>query len=504
VGLPAEADGPGDGKLGEFDANFLNAEASESLGSGYNNCIHYKVDGMLTAQPPFEQDSDGNMVIHGRKYPRPIFVTPTSTTADTGVYYKRPASGNGYWHYACARVSKWNLVGSSGGSWSFQARYYIMYSDGSNKAEIERICDRERARTDIPYDNRLSITVSKATHQASGYTNVYVEARDIDPLLFKAYRYFSPSIDEIEWLEDRTDAVLPFGTLTLQAAQSARRLDVNALMLAKDLVDTPHLIEDLADSAINIADALMDGRQLNKVSDLKRELKPYASFYLANHYGTRLSAKDVSEAEDANVMLAQSAANYCDRELPDFRQTYSKTQYMGANGSAKVGDTGLWKEITCERRVTMIVDTMSDEGVHAYDTVEQSTNAFVTGIQRYLYEYDWIPSFSNIWDAVPWSFVVDWFLPIGDVFEKQEQRSYVETLPIRRVFNSSKWQMTERVKCCTGSVEWTGSLHITLYKRDCLGSPVAPVYIDASDLPPHSSPFDHIVEGAALLVQVLN
>lgn len=52
---------------------------------------------------------------------------------------------------------------------------------------------------------------------------------------------------------------------------------------------------------------------------------------------------------------------------------------------------------------------------------------------RHAYEWDYFPSLANIWDAVPLSFVVNWFVNVGDIFEDVDrlvQSRYYNTVGI--------------------------------------------------------------------------
>jgi hypothetical protein len=50
---------------------------------------------------------------------------------------------------------------------------------------------------------------------------------------------------------------------------------------------------------------------------------------------------------------------------------------------------------------------------------------------------------ANVWDMVPFSFVVDWFLKIGDILEKLDTRSRAFEIPISKVWYSVRTQYDE-------------------------------------------------------------
>jgi hypothetical protein len=49
-------------------------------------------------------------------------------------------------------------------------------------------------------------------------------------------------------------------------------------------------------------------------------------------------------------------------------------------------------------------------------------------VVRGLMDIDVFPELGNIWDVVPYSFVIDWFIPFGDLFDAIDANTYRSTL----------------------------------------------------------------------------
>lgn len=256
-----------------------------------------------------------------------------------------------------------------------------------------------------------------------------------------------------------------FGDLANEAAKSIRSLDINSIAFIRDFVDFKKLIRSVA----NVADP----------ESLKQWGQRLSSLYLGHHYGTRLTIKDT-----------EKIAHAIDRI--DLENAY---QTMGASISENIQIFG--REYTVERRLTAKVRNVSDEILHETLDVSSAIDQFVNRIKRVGYELDIAPSAANLWDLVPYSFVVDWFLPIGKNLENREDRSYMETLPVDSVFLSSKltWTIDEIIPLSTTNLHT--SLSCKYYERECTSDlPYPPMHIDT---PKGFS--GHWLEASAIILQ---
>lgn len=127
----------------------------------------------------------------------------------------------------------------------------------------------------------------------------------------------------------------------------------------------------------------------------------------------------------------------------------------------------------------------------------QENDAFAAIFQNM---FSWgIGSLENVWDFIPFSFVVDWFWSFGDMLAAQDTRTFISTLPVTSVMqtrcdvttiNSSKLPYGRNMKLF-------GNITIKRYRR-CLSTRLLPPYVELSK---PTNPLDHVVEGGALLIQ---
>lgn len=109
----------------------------------------------------------------------------------------------------------------------------------------------------------------------------------------------------------------------------------------------------------------------------------------------------------------------------------------------------------------------------------------------FLQKYGVAPDLYNIWDLVPYSFIVDWFVGIGD-FAQQ--------------ISNQQWAMNFNVVSCTTSWKWTdyiqttlGSVPFTHYQRFVTST--APPFVPySSDTVSGKTLIKRIIDGAALLL----
>jgi hypothetical protein len=74
-----------------------------------------------------------------------------------------------------------------------------------------------------------------------------------------------------------------------------------------------------------------------------------------------------------------------------------------------------------------------------------------------LYKYGLSPSFYVVWDAIPYSFIVDWFIPIGDILSGYDKtRMYDRTYNISDIWYSIKYSYTDETGTYTSYARWSG------------------------------------------------
>lgn len=98
----------------------------------------------------------------------------------------------------------------------------------------------------------------------------------------------------------------------------------------------------------------------------------------------------------------------------------------------------------------------------------------------------------NTWDMIPLSFVLDWFLPIGDFLEDFSQNWVADSaiFDIATITTSWKWKHTIQ--------DYSGYYEISYYSRDVTTEP--PEFESYSEDPSTKTVLKRIVDAAALIV----
>lgn len=286
------------------------------------------------------------------------------------------------------------------------------------------------------------------------------------------YLSITPASDKAHSLREALDKSLAFGDLCFEACEDARVLDINSIAYLKDIAELNQLVQQLIQLYQSVTNPGKGIRQISKTL-----AKSASSAYLAEHYGLRLSVKDTQE----------------------ILQGFSKLDLYRTNryGAEKESDLELGfaddDAVHAVRKVTLDIDAVTSE--------QASLLMSVDAMKRTLLDLDILPTASNVWDMVPFSFVLDWFLPIGDYFEHRESMSYISTLPIRSAFYSSKstWTESDTIALSNGT-SFDYRVEHYVYERECRATLELPTF--RPDSPQGLS--NHWLEATALLItQVL-
>jgi hypothetical protein len=64
-------------------------------------------------------------------------------------------------------------------------------------------------------------------------------------------------------------------------------------------------------------------------------------------------------------------------------------------------------------------------------------NALMRQIRK-AYEWDYYPTLGNVWDMIPLSFVVDWFVNVSDIFESVDRMVQARYYDVASILQSVK------------------------------------------------------------------
>lgn len=408
------------------------------LGSYYNDCEQYQVTGRMT----YDIGLTNPLTLGRNAYDYPVDI---SKNGDTKIVIMSNETTKVEWniHVASSNDPETKLVKVD--SVTYRLKDGIWVTRGySNGAWTNR---RKPRLTDFYLVSSRDSTI-------------------VDDWVKTFLRQYSYSKYEIE-RAIRQSNVKDFGTLAKRAANSIRSVDVNGIAFIRDFIH----ISDLARS-MNLSGAL---------DESKKFLSKLSGFYLANHYGTRLTGIDTWKIVKAYAHLNEFGS-----------------QSLFAQDEAVYTDSSTTVDYLVTRRLTGHVSNVTDDILHATNSVGQAIDQLKNRILRIGYETDLLPTFENIWDLIPYSFVSDWFVPIGDALAHREATSYMQTLPIEDVF------LTTKVEWDNDLEEYTehGFVHTEIrqkyYWRICTRElPLPRMQVDT---PKGFSP-KHWLESSAIILQ---
>lgn len=249
-----------------------------------------------------------------------------------------------------------------------------------------------------------------------------------------------------------------WGDLAQDAANNTRRLDINTPAYIADFFKVKDLVKSFAGLATG-----------------KLTAKKLSSAFLAFQYGiklTYLDTKEISKALQRTLIMVDDLPFQVARSRAS--ETFKVTRGVGA------------VPLFGERQLNFKL---------YYNPLD---NDFVESV-RSMMSWDLFPTLSNVWDYIPFSFVVDWFVKVQDHLERIDHNTYISTLRVLSCIMTTRTSLTVPAGILLGAIPGgmvTGDLTLIYYDRKV--EPVAPSPISRFDLP---RSFNHWIEGAALLIQ---
>lgn len=230
------------------------------------------------------------------------------------------------------------------------------------------------------------------------------------------------------------------GDATVSAANSAKKFEGNMIAYVKEAVAIKESISGIL--------KLLKGKP-NK--------KTLASIWLSSRYGITLTIRDTND-------LISSVK----QEIGELGKVY----YTCRGGS------------------------LSDDVVaHAklYYSPSQQNDMF-SWIEK-LYSWDLLPTLDNLWDLVPYSFVVDWFLNVSDILDGIDSWGYSSVMHVFSTCYSLKHTWQPELLWSTAKV--VGNITATHYERLTPLEPYQYVPHFSGSLPSQIN----VIDGASLIIQ---
>jgi hypothetical protein len=132
-----------------------------------------------------------------------------------------------------------------------------------------------------------------------------------------------------------------------------------------------------------------------------RKAKQLSSAYLGTEYGPRLSVKELAD------IATREHDNMSHGTVTAFRSCRLWRPHLEGNGIARVSFSyhyGVYQSVQ---------KTLSNWGLSPF-------------------------TMTDAWDAVPYSFVVDWFVDVSDYLDRSQLKSFMEEIPVSQIWYSEK------------------------------------------------------------------
>lgn len=452
-------------RVDHFDVGWI--DTSPSTLTGCNDCLHYDVDGDLMR----DLDNAGRIVPFADDVCSRIWYNDAYNNTYTYVigapgleksfpkyarWIKTTQRKNGtlYRLYTCLDSF---TVSSGEDAFYIKGRYTYVVTPNDKGPSKDIIAQYEAEVT-----NRIRYTDSTLEYRKAVASSTIKPPTA--PSIYYALRPDAPIFDYVEML--LRDEGGEWGDLTSDAAESVRLTNSNTWLSLFKLANLPSLASGL--TKLFAAEAYKSSHAL---------IKAASDTYLAYHYGLRLTVRNMKDFCDGVNKI----------DLDRFTQTAGSEKEFSLELPGRPGTM-----IHIQRRAKLILDSYTREQYTIVENMKKMARAF--------FELDLTPSFENVWDMIPLSFVVDWVFPIGDAFERAENINYVKTLHFRRCFYSEKWNWSYHDDFMTDSgYHYHGDLDFRFYHRDCRPSCIIPSFgVDH----PHKDATKHWLEATALFLSL--
>lgn len=330
----------------------------------------------------------------------------------------------------------------------------------------------------LDYDQwKLGLDLINSATDAEILTKAEVVARLLDGRNF---------ISEAEEVFGRFPANTNWGDLGQDIVQQQDYVDTSALLTVFDLAilyDTRTSWKLLATTAKKLATQATDiavlstrffSQTAKSIRLAKNWSKLLSSGYLSVLYGILPPIRDVQKIQEGMKKLYNYASN------PRRMHSRRRTVVSGPQGSAIATTSVVTAEVT------------------------QLDSDFLGELMKeieFLHRVGLWPTTEMLWDVIPFSFVVDWVVNIGDFWERTDLDHRVQYLPIDHVIYSEKRSWAPKLTLLwPGLTGVSGVVEFTYYSRYIEPTlTLPPVVLEGSSTPPMT----HWLEAAALTMQRL-
>lgn len=203
--------------------------------------------------------------------------------------------------------------------------------------------------------------------------------------------------------------------------------------------------------------------------------KALADAWLSFKYGLSLTLKD-------SVAVGTAISQSMDKK--EWRKPYSTCRAMDTRTS--ISKKSLISGLTIVERYNLKV----------YHSIID--DAFLDTCRK-LMNWDIFPSLENVWDLIPLTFVLDWFINFNEVLDRIDTNTYLNTVSVLGVIKTSKFTISSipvNKLNLPKSMDWSGCVNYSLYDRRLERTLDLPLY---KGLSPQQ--FHNVAELLAIIVQ---
>lgn len=344
--------------------------------------------------------------------------------------------------------------------WSYQIAEYSMYDSSTIRQWRIKRTQRHwqlHATVDVGFDLRYDTTLEQIKH-------IHMAIGTLIPSVNETTIYCTPYSFSGTW--DVSPKLLLDGVLSLCDKKlygvSSPIQDLDYGDLAMEAVQKFHI------NRINMLEFLSDFRHptrlIPKLRNLSK-LKDLANLHLTVKYGVLPTIDDLKSIWEA---------------FRRYKPYYDKNGFVTVTHCRVLNQELDILQCRSEQRIKLAIDKEDNE----FQALLESMNSLGT-----------LPKLSNLWDLVPYSFVIDWFIGVGNLLERIDTRRELARLNIRYVTMSRKDTMEFSVAGL--GLPITGKLAAVQYHRwvsdHCPAPPLS--------LQLKTDAFKHLIEGGALIIQ---
>jgi hypothetical protein len=222
---------------------------------------------------------------------------------------------------------------------------------------------------------------------------------------------------------------------TLQSTINEMILDLNYLEKVDYGMIAQNAVENFSANNVNMLEFFAGLKNpaslVPKLKNLKF-LKGIANEYLKVSFGVLPTISDLEEVHGAFRRIRPSVDIHGNR-----------TSYAAYTASATLNDV----EHTLEQRVKVAVASNDRE---------------LTSLASQLDNIGVLPKLSNIWELIPFSFVIDWFINVGNYIESVELQNRIVHFDVKYATLSWKRTLSKTLDNCNG---YYGTVRLIEYDR---------------------------------------